>query len=471
MFNFPQRKNVGMWLRPSYTTNQLFISARTGTDRKSGLWIAPMENAGLAIRLLGMGRAGLWVFRNAGAAIYAVTDLDAPKGRIIRMTLGNPAPDAWKTILPEGDGVIDHAIMASNRLLVRHFKNLGHTLTIYDAEGVKQHDVPLGERTMANFSSNAERDATQVHLSIGTRQQTGRVETLNLLTGKTELHLASKAKHDLADITVRTAFATAKDGAQIPVTLMHRPELKLDGENRTLLYGYGSYGITQWPGYSSLAAAWIRTGGVYAVAHIRGGGELGNAWHDAGRLGNKQTAYNDFASVAEWLVAEKITTAKRLGIYGASSGGRLVLGSFVQRAELFGAVVSGVPVADMLRFDKHTWGIAWKAEYGDVDKAEEFKWLFGHSPLHNIKPGKAYPPLMILTADNDQRVVPAHSYKFAAALKDVVPGAEVYVRTRKKAGHGGYNAYSLSLEYVADIVTFLTAKLGGPVLDLPKIDA
>jgi prolyl oligopeptidase len=469
MFNFPQRKNVGMSLRASYSTNQLFIHARTGTDRKAGLWIAPLENASLAIRLLGMGRASFWVIRNVGASIYAVTDLDAPKGRIVRMTLGNPVPEAWKTIVPESDGVIDGCTMAGNRLLVRHFKDLSHQLSIYDLEGVKLHDVALGERTMANFSSG-ERDATQLYLSVATRQQAGRVDKLNMLTGQTELHLASKAKHDLADVTVRTAYATAKDGTKIPVTLMHRPDLKLDGDNRTLLYGYGSYGITQWPGYSTLAATWIRLGGVYAVAHIRGGGELGNAWHDAGRLGTKQTSYNDFASVAEWLVAEKITTAKRLGIQGASSGGRLVLGSFVQRPELFGAVVSGVPVADMLRFDKHTWGISWKAEYGDVDKAEEFKWLFAHSPLHNIKPGVTYPPLMILTADNDQRVVPAHSYKFAAALKEKVPGTEVYVRTRKKAGHGATNAYSLGQEYVADIITFLTEKLGGPVLELPKIE-
>jgi prolyl oligopeptidase len=333
--------------------------------------------------------------------------------------------------------------------------------------------VPLGERTMVNFSS-AERDVTQVHLSVATRQQTGRVDVLNVLTGKTELQSASKAKHDLADITVRTAFVTAKDGAQIPVTLMHRPDLKLDGDNRTLLYGYGSYGTTQWPAYSSTAAAWVRLGGVHAVAHIRGGGELGNAWHDAGRLGNKQTSYDDFTSVATWLVAEKITSAKRLGIQGASSGGRLVLGAFVQRPELFGAVVAGVPVADMLRFDKHTWGISWKAEYGDVDKAEEFKWLLKHSPLHNIKAklaaGVTYPPLLILTADNDQRVVPAHAYKFAATLKEAVPTAEVYVRTRKKAGHGSGNAYSLGQEYTADVVTFLTEKLGGPVLELPKFE-
>jgi prolyl oligopeptidase len=474
MFNFASRKNVFMWLRPSYSTNQLFIEANVGTSRKNGLWVAPIDNAGLAIRLVQMGRNEFWMVRNVGARIYAITDMDAPKRRLVSMTLGNPGTDGWKTIVPESDGVIDGAAMAGNRLLVRHFKDLAHKLTIYDLEGVKQHDVALGERSQLTFSSG-ERDVTQIHVSVSTPLQPGRVDKLNLLTGQTELHLASKAKHDLADMTVRTVFATSKDGTKIPVTLLHRPDLKLDGENRTLLYGYGGFGITERPGYRTLAAAWVRLGGVYAVAHIRGGGELGNTWHDGGSLANQQNGFDDFASVAEWLVAEKITTPKRLGIQGASNGGRLVLSSFVQRPELFGAVVCGVPVADMVRFDKHTWGISWKQEYGDVDKPEDFKLLYKLSPVHNIRAklpnGAAYPPLLILTAENDQRVVPAHAYKFAAALKDAVPTAEVYVRTRRRGGHGNHNAYSLGQEYTADVVTFLTEKLGGPVLDLPKIDA
>jgi prolyl oligopeptidase len=280
MFQFAQRKNVSMSLRASYSTGQLFIQARVGTDRRQGLWIAPIDNAGLAIRVVRMGRSSFTMIRNVGAQLYALTDLDAPKGRIVRLTLGNPDPDAWKTIVPEGDGVIDGGTIAGNQLLVRQFKDLGHKLAIYDLEGVKQHDVALAERTAVTLSLS-ERDETQVHLSMATRQQPGQVETLNLRTGQTSPYLASKARHDLADMTVRTVFATGKDGTKIPVTLIHRPDLKADGTSRTLLYGYGSYGVTQLPVYSSLAAAWVRLGGVYAVAHIRGGGELGNDWHEA----------------------------------------------------------------------------------------------------------------------------------------------------------------------------------------------
>jgi prolyl oligopeptidase len=470
IWRFPNRRNVHISLRSSYTTNQLFITAGIGTDRKNGMWIAPIDNAALAIRVVPMGRHSFFMIRNVQAQIYATTDLDAPKGRIVRMSLGGPNPEAWKTIVPEGDGVIDNAIISGGRLLVRRFKDLGHTVAIYDLEGSKLHDITFGERVSVAFQSG-ERDVTTVNASVSSRQQPGRVEKINLLTGKTELVSPSKAKHDLSDITVRTVFATSKDGTKIPVTLMHRPDMVADGENRTLLYGYGSYGITQQATYSPTAAAWVRLGGVYAVAHIRGGGENGNAWHEAARLGRKQTSYDDFAAAAEWLAAEKITRASRLGIHGGSSGGRLVLGCMVQRPTLYGAVVASVPVADMLRFDKHTWGVSWKVEYGDVDKAEEFKWLHAHSPLHNIKAGVAYPPLLLLTADNDQRVVPAHTYKFAAALKEASPKTDVLVRTRRKAGHGQHNAYTRAQENSADVVTFMTGKLGGPVLDLPKIDA
>ena len=252
---------------------------------------------------------------------------------------------------------------------------------------------------------------------------------------------------------LRQVRARSKDGTEVPITLMHRPDVALDGSNRTLLYGYGGYGISQWPFYSSFVAAWLRLGGVYAVATIRGGGELGSAWHEGGRLGKQQNSFDDFAAAAEWLIANGVTRRERLGIFGASNGGRLVLTTMLQRPDLIGAVVSGVPVADMVRFPKFTFGIAWKPEYGDPDKADAFKWLMAYSPLHNVKPGQSYPPLMILTADNDQRVVPAHAYKMAATLRAISPATEVYVRTRRGAGHGGGNAFSKAIEYQADIIS------------------
>ncbi len=468
VWRFPRRTNVFMQLRRSYATNQLMVSAWVGTDDKRGYWVGPLTNAGLLTMLVPIGRSSFWPFRNNGAAHFAATDLDAPRGRIVRIIQGDPYPRGWQTIVPEADGVIDNATIIANRLIVRRFKDLGHQLSIYDLEGKPQADVAIDGTVRIGFERGDGEDG-ELFLDVDDRRRPARTERLNVLTGQLETLRPSKAPHDLADMATRQVRAKGKDGTEIPITLLHRPDLPLDGSNRTLLYGYGGYGISQWPVYSTLAAAWVRLGGVYAVATIRGGGEFGTTWHEGGRLSKQQNSLDDFAAAAEWLIANGITRTERLGIHGASNGGRLVLATMLQRPELFGAVVAGVPVADMVRFHKFTFGGAWKAEYGDPEKPEDFKWLMAYSPLHNIKAGATYPPLLILTADNDQRVVPAHAYKMAAMLRAVAPASEVHVRTRRGAGHGGGNAYSKAIEYQADIVSFLCTKLGGPILELPKI--
>lgn len=472
VWRFPRRTNVMMTLRRSYATNQLMVSAGTGTDEKRGYWVGPLTNAPLLFMLVPMGLASFWAFRNNMAAHFAATDLNAPRGRIVRIIQGDPRPNSWLTVVPEeasaDAGVIDGATITANRLVVRRFKYLGHQLSIYDLEGKKQSDVAIEGTARITFD-RGEGEDSELYLDVDDRLRPARIERLDVLTGRVETLRASQAPHNLADVQLREVRARSKDGIEIPITLMHRPDVTPDGSNRTLLYGYGGYGISQWPVYSSLAAAWVRLGGVYAVAVIRGGGEFGSGWHEGGRLGKQQNSLDDFAAAAEWLIANGITRRERLGIFGASNGGRLVLASMLQRPELFGAVVSGVPVADMVRFPKFTFGVSWKPEYGDPENPDAFKWLMAYSPLHNVRPGQSYPPLMILTADNDQRVVPAHAYKMAATLRAVSPAAEVYVRTRKGAGHGGGNALSKSIEYQADIVSFLTAKLGGQILELPRI--
>ena len=426
VFRFPNRRNVHQWIRPSYATNQLLIHAHVGTDERNGLWIAPLENASLAIRVVPIGRYSFWVIRNLGPALYAITDLDAPKRRIVRATLGAPSPDSWKTIVPEGKGVIDGARLVRDKLVVRRLIDLGHTLSFYDLEGTKHADIPVAPRT-AIFLGQVQRAATEMYISTSTHQ---------------------------------------RPGTKIPVTLMHRKGLTMTGEHRTLLYGHGGFGISLWPVFSALPAAWIRLGGVYAVAHIRGGGEAGQSWHEQARGKNRQVAFDDFHAAAQLLIESQITRPDRLGIHGASNGGLLVL----QKPQLYGAVVAGVPVADMLRFPMHTFGLSWKPEYGDPDRPADFAWLKAYSPLHIVRPGVGYPPLLILTADNDQRVVPAHAYKLAATLREISPESEVIVRTRRGAGHGAGNAYSESLEFQTDVVAFLAARLGGPIEELPRID-
>jgi prolyl oligopeptidase len=468
MWRFPRRTNVIMNLRRSYATNQLMVSAGTGTDEKRGYWVGPLGDATLLTMLVPIGRSSFWPFRNNVATHFAVTDLEAPRSRIVRIIQGDPRPGGWQTVVPEETGVIDNATITANRLIVRRFKDLGHQLSIYDLDGKKQSDVAIDGTVRISFDRGDGEDA-ELYLDVDDRRQPAQLKRLNVLTGQLDTLQPSKAPHALADVELRQVRAKSKDGTEIPITLMHRPGISLDGSNRTLLYGYGGYGISQWPVYSTLVAAWVRLGGVYAVATIRGGGEFGNAWHAAGSLGKQQNSLDDFAAAAEWLIGNGVTRKERLGSFGASNGGRLVLATMLQRPDLFGAVVSGVPVADMIRFHKFTFGVSWKPEYGDPDKPEDFKWLMAYSPLHNVKAGATYPPLLILTADNDQRVAPAHAYKMAAMLRSIAPASEVHVRTRRGAGHGGGNAYSKGLEYQADIVSFLCAKLGGPILELPKI--
>jgi prolyl oligopeptidase len=306
-------------------------------------------------------------------------------------------------------------------------------------------------------------------MQVDEQKRASRIEWLDLLTRKTTLFRASAAKHDLANAEVRRASATSKDGSKIPLSLIHRSGIPLDGSTPTLLYAYGGFSIPQWLAYSEFVATWVRLGGVFVLATIRGGGEFGANWHDGGRLNNKQNAFDDFIASAQWLVDNRYTRPARLGIYGASNGGLLVLSTMLQRPELFGAVVSGVPVADMLRFKNFTFGSNWTSEYGDPANEADFKTLIAYSPVHNVRRGVKYPPLLILTADNDERVVPAHAYKVAAAIQSEAPESEVYVKVEKRAGHGFGNSLPKQIDRATDTLAFLWDKLGGPPRSLSDL--
>lgn len=470
VWRVPKLTNVSLGLRAIYATNLLMVTARIGTDERIGVWAGPMLEPSDLKPMVPMGLASFNIVQSLGNTHYAITDHEAPRGRIVRVSQTDPKPSSWQTIVPESDALIDGATIVSSKLLVRSFKDLGHQLTIHDLEGRRESRVPVDGGSRIAFE-RGERSSPEILLDIDDRRRPMRQFRLNVLTARAVALPDEAPPHTLEDCEIHQLAAASPDGTEVPVSIMHLPGLKRNGENRTLLTGYGSYGLSQLPGYSGLAAAWIRLGGVYAVASIRGGSEYGREWHEAGRLERKPNALADFWAAAELLVQDGITRREKLGIYGASSGGRLVLGSLVNRPELFGAVVAGVPLVDMLRFHKHTFGIAWTQEYGNPDRPEDFKWLRALSPLHNIKPGVVYPPLMILTADNDQRVVPSHSYKFAATLMRASPQSEVHVRTRRGAGHGAGNSLSKSIEFQADIVSFLSSRLGGPLRELPRLKA
>jgi len=468
IFRLPAHRGVYLRVQASYDARLLKVTAWIGTSEKAGYYVASLEEPGPFSELMPLDVAGFWPIGNVGATHYAMTNLDAPNWRLVRIDQSDPRPDRWHTVIPESELPLDHAAVFDSRLVVKHLENLNSRVTLYDLGGRKLSTLDLGGPVRVWFGRHNRFD-DHLLMEVDERQRPSRIEWLDIFARKTSLFRPTASKNSLSDLTFRDVSVASRDGTRVPMTIVHRPDIALDGSNRTLLYAYGGFGIPIWPGYSDTIAAWVRLGGVYAIAAIRGGGEFGQRWHDGGRLGNKQNSFDDFIGAAEWLIANRYTRPDRLGINGASNGGLLVLSCMLQRPELYGAVVAGVPVADMLRFKEFTFGSSWIPEYGDVEKEGDFKVLISYSPLHNVRRDVKYPPLLVLTADHDDRVAPAHAYKFVATMHSQAPGSEVRLKVERRAGHGFGNSLAKTLDRSTDMIAFLCEKLGGPVLELPKI--
>jgi prolyl oligopeptidase len=469
IFRLPAARDVYFRLLASYESELLKITAGIGTSEKAGYYVAPFSDLSRIMEIFPIDTAGFVPIANLGPTHYALTNLAAPKWRLVRIDQSDPKPDRWHTVIAESDAALDYAAVFDSHLLVKRIDNVNHRISIHDLTGEERSVVDLGGLARVIFGRYYRND-DHLLLEVEDYRRPARIEWLDLASGRTSTFRKSAARHDLSDVVVRQVFVMSRDGTRLPMTLIHRPDIALDNSNRTLLYGYGGFGYAIWPGYRDSIAAWVRMGGVYAIASIRGGGEYGQPWHDAGRLARKQNSFDDFIASAQWLIDNGITRPDRLGSNGASNGGLLVLACMLQRPNLWGAVVSAVPVTDMLRFKKFTFGINWTPEYGDPDKSEaDFNTLIGYSPLHNIRPGTKYPPLLILTADHHDRVVPAHSYKFAAAMQSACPDSAVYLRVERRAGHGQGNALNKLLDRESDTLAFLSEKLGGPLFELPRI--
>ncbi|WP_168226322.1 prolyl oligopeptidase family protein [Bradyrhizobium sp. SK17] len=447
----------------------LKIVVSIGTSEKAGYYVAPLHDASDITEIFPIGIAGFYPIANVGATHYAITNLDAPNFRLVRIDQADPKPDRWHTVIAESDAALNAAAVFDSKLVVKHYRDVNQRVAIHDLNGQHLSTIDLGGLESVAFGRYFRGD-DHLLLEVNDYKRASRIEWLDLESGKPSLFRASAARHSLADVVVDQVFVTSKDGTRVPMTLIYRPGIARDGNNRTLLTAYGGFGYALWPYYSDRIAAWVRMGGVYALASIRGGGEYGQPWHDGGRRTHKQSSYDDFIASAEWLIGNGYTRTERLGINGASNGGLLVLATMLQRPDLFGAVVSAVPVTDMLRFPKFTFGINWIPEYGDAESNEtDFKTLLAYSPLHNIRKDVKYPPLLVLTADNDDRVAPAHSYKFVATLNALSPESVVYLGVERRAGHGEGNALSKSINRDCDTLAFLCDKLGGPMQELPKL--
>ncbi len=399
------------------------------------------------------------VVGHQGRTVFLKTTLDAPKGRIVAASLDQPDPGHWRLVVPEGEGVIRFAAMAGGRILVNHQVVAKSRLALFSTDGKPEGDLRLPAMGSVRGVS-CRNDSTTIYYGFTSFLYPHSIYRHDLETSTTEAFFKPAVDFYPSPYDLKQVFYTSKDGTRIPMFIVAKKGMQRDGTHPTILYGYGGFDITVTPSFNPMLPIWLELGGVYAVANLRGGGAYGEKWHDAGRLGLKQNVFDDFAWAAKYLIAEKITTSPHLGIQGYSNGGLLVGASITQHPDLFGAAYAGAGVLDMLRYQKFSGGALWAPEYGSSDRAEAFQWLYTYSPLANLKPGTCYPPTIITTADHDDRVVPSHSYKFAAALQHAQDCDQpILLRVETKTSHG-YMPTTKRIAQTADIWAFQAYHLG-----------
>ncbi len=439
----------------------LIISVWLGTAPKNLLFYKDLQNSdGEVVELISEFEAQYSLIDNEGTAFWFQTDLDAPKGKVIAIDIASPARENWKTIIPEADETLESVGLLNNQFVADYIKDAYTQIKIFDLKGGLVRDVELpGIGSAGGFSGK--RMDTETFYSFTSFTSPNRIYRYNMRTGESTLFREPNIPFDPEAYETKQVFYPSKDGTKIPMFITAKKGLDLNGENPVLLYGYGGFSISLTPSFSVSTLVWLEMGGVYAVANLRGGGEYGEAWHQAGIKTNKQNVFDDFIGAGEWLIDQKYTKAEKLAIAGGSNGGLLVGACITQRPDLFGAALPAVGVLDMLRFNQFTIGWAWESDYGSPENEDEFKALYAYSPLHNLKPGTEYPPTMIITADHDDRVVPAHSFKFVAALQAAHTGDHpVLIRIETKAGHGAGKPTAKQIEEATDKWAFLAHELG-----------
>jgi prolyl oligopeptidase len=392
----------------------------------------------------------LWWFR---------TDLDAPKGRVILIDTARPAREHWRELIPEAEETLEGVSLVGDKLFCTYLRDARSVVKVYGRDGAFEREVALpGIGTVQGFGGK--RTDTETFYLFTSFTTPGTTYRYDVATGESTLLFRPQVDVDPDAYETSQVFYASKDGTRVPMFLTHKKGLELNGQNPTYLYGYGGFNISITPAFSASNILWLELGGVFAVANLRGGGEYGEDWHQAGTKLQKQNVFDDFIAAAEWLIDQGYTSTPKLAIGGRSNGGLLVGAALTQRPELFGATLPGVGVMDMLRFHTFTIGWAWASDYGTADDPEEFRALYAYSPLHNIKAGTAYPPTLVITSDHDDRVVPAHSFKFAAALQAAQGGpAPVLLRVQTSAGHGALTPVSKLIEEQVDSWAFLVENL------------
>ena len=442
----------------------LIIDVSQSTDRRNLVFYKDLTDPNSKIvELIPTFAASFGLIDNEGTTFWFQTDYEAPKGRVVAIDITQSTED-WRSrlqpVIPEAEETLEDVSLFGNCFLATYLKDAHTQVKLFDLTGAPAGEVALpGVGSAGGFGGK--RTDTETFYSFTSFTTPTTIYRYDLTTGESSLFRQPQVDFNPADYETKQVFYTSRDGTPVPMFITHKKGLTLDGSNPTYLYGYGGFAIPITPAFSPSNLVWMELGGVYAVANLRGGGEYGEKWHQAGTKLNKQNVFDDFIAAAEWLIAAGYTSPQKLAIGGGSNGGLLVGACMTQRPDLFAAALPAVGVLDMLRFHLFTIGWAWCSDYGSPDNPEEFQALYAYSPLHNLKPGTAYPATLIITADHDDRVVPAHSFKFAAALQAAHQGdAPVLIRIETKAGHGAGKPTAKVIEEASDRWGFLVKVLG-----------
>ncbi len=448
----------GRWMLVGYFTGTL------GAD----LWMADLDawrrGGELALVPMAIGQTGrVGGVHFSGDRLYMQTAIGAPNGRVVMVDLNNPGMEAWKDVVPEHpELVLSGTSFARGMIAADYLDKASTRIALFGYDGSRKGDLDLPGIGSASLSTSDDR--TEAFLTFSSYNMPRSIYRVDLASGERTLWARPDVPVDPSQIEVRQVWYPSKDGTEVSMFIVHRKGLKLDGKNPTILYGYGGFNISQTPGFSSTMYPWFERGGVYAVANLRGGGEYGKAWHEAGMLASKQNVFDDFIAAGEYLVREGYTNPKQLGIVGGSNGGLLTGAAVVQRPDLFAAAISAVPLLDMLRYEKFLMARYWVPEYGSAENAEQFGFIRPYSPYQNVKPGVQYPAVLLTAGENDARTHPLHARKMAAALQAASgsdPEAQpVLLWVDRDSGHGGGKPRHIQIRDIADQRLFMMWQLG-----------
>ncbi|MDX2100399.1 MAG: prolyl oligopeptidase family serine peptidase [Leptolyngbyaceae cyanobacterium bins.59] len=461
VYHRPDEKEWGFAADVTEDGRYLIISVWHGTDPKTLLFYQDLSQPDTpVVELIADFEAAYSLIGNQGSRFWIRTDLEAPRSRVIAIDLAHPEKEHWQTIIPEAPETLEGVGILNHQLVASYLKDAHTQIKIFEMDGNFVREVVLPGLGSAGGFGGKQAD-TETFYSFTSFTTPNTIYRYNMVTGESQLFRQPQVAFNPDDYETKQVFYASKDGTQIPMFITHKKGLALNGNNPTYLYGYGGFNISLTPSFSVASLVWMELGGIYAMPNLRGGGEYGEDWHQAGTKLQKQNVFDDFIAAAEWLIANRYTSPKKLAIIGGSNGGLLVGACMTQRPDLFAAALPAVGVLDMLRFHKFTIGWAWTSDYGSPENPEEFQALYAYSPLHNLKPGTAYPATLVVTADHDDRVVPAHSFKFTAALQAAHAGdAPVLIRIETKAGHGAGKPTTKMIEETSDRWAFLVKTLG-----------